>query len=253
MFIGFNYLIGCVVVITIMATAAILHFIYYRRFLPLLLKRASEECQAHTPQAPFNSFLDLSDLTKKITSLESDLEFQNKVCEEKYFSLVSVVPHTIYQINSDGYFLWVSDYVEDFGWHPEDLKGRHFSVIIHPDDVDKVSRLAVLPSLYGKNTGGSSAPKLFDERRTGRRSTKDLIIRVIPNGWTVESSLCVKTGRIASFGAVFSVGVYSAPVRSNVKQFVGTVGVIQDMTEYFELKRRLNQYESSLVGSETNG
>ncbi|HMK65992.1 MAG TPA: PAS domain-containing protein, partial [Thermodesulfobacteriota bacterium] len=91
----------------------------------------------------------------------------------EYESILNILPDIIYKIDPEGHFVFISNSVMSLGFQPEELLGRHFSVLVHPEDVLKVSRKYVLPKYQGKTTGEGKAPKLFDEVRTGRRITRN--------------------------------------------------------------------------------
>ena len=98
---------------------------------------------------------------------------------ERYVTIIKALPDIVYRIDPDGNFIFVNDAVRSLGYEPEELIGSHFSKIVHPDDVKLFARNFVLPVYIGKATGDEEAPKLFDERRTGKRKTKDLEIRLM--------------------------------------------------------------------------
>jgi len=50
---------------------------------------------------------------------------------------------------------------------------------VHPADLPRVS-VNWCCALPGKVTGVADMPKLFDERRTGQRVTKNMVVRLIP-------------------------------------------------------------------------
>ncbi|MBN2543927.1 PAS domain S-box protein [bacterium] len=167
--------------------------------------------------------------------------------EKRCLNLLDDLPVIIYEIDPDGYFVFVNNSIELLDYKPADLIGKHFSIIIHPDDLAFVSRSSVLPQFKGKITGDKKAPKLFDERRTGRRSTRGLEIRLIPKGWEKDQEKSEKkTGLLTLHGEVTSSGHYDAPVDSDIKQFLGTVGIIRDLTEKMEAEAEIKRLSSAM-------
>ena len=151
--------------------------------------------------------------------------------EKKYRTLVELIPHIIYKIDAEGNFIFVNSAVKALGYDPKELKGKHFSTIVHPDDVKKISRKYVLPKYGGKITGDEHAPKLFDERRSGNRITKNLEVRIVPKTWSREaekSDLIV--GSLRSSGELTAVGIYEGSPDNEYNNFLGTIGVIVDIT-----------------------
>ncbi|MDJ0765410.1 MAG: response regulator [Myxococcota bacterium] len=162
--------------------------------------------------------------------------------EEKHRTLLEAMPDIVYKIDPNGYVKYINRAISGLGYTPEELLGRHFSVIIHPDDLEGISRYSVLPKFAGRTTGYRNAPKLLDERRTGKRLTKDLTLRLIPKGWdeTDESELVI--GSLTSYGEISAAGHYLTNERTNTRKFSGTVGIIKDITE----RRRAEEEKAAL-------
>ena len=99
---------------------------------------------------------------------------------QEYNELLDILPDIIYKLDPDGRFIYLSKAITILGYTREELIGKHFSTIVHPDDLPNVSREEVLPRYRGKVTGVTDTPKLFDERRTGDRVTRNLAVRLIP-------------------------------------------------------------------------
>jgi two-component system, cell cycle sensor histidine kinase and response regulator CckA len=146
----------------------------------------------------------------------------------EYESILNILPDIIYKIDTEGRFVFLSNTVGLLGFQPDELLGRHFSVLVHPGDIPKVSRKQVLPDFQGKATGEQNAPKLFDEARTGRRITKNLAVRLIPKFVPQEM---VFEGRPAVEGEVIASGIYNRLVHDQTKEFEGTSGRIILKTE----------------------
>jgi PAS domain S-box-containing protein len=106
---------------------------------------------------------------------------------------------------------------------PADLIGKHFSVIIHPEDVDSVTRANVLMRLKGCVVGDENSPRLFDERRTGKRLTRKLRARLVPK-WGVDGCQGALDVEVVSIGLYHYNG-------SDTPVFAGTLGLIRDITE----------------------
>ncbi|MBF0538571.1 MAG: PAS domain S-box protein [Nitrospirae bacterium] len=138
-----------------------------------------------------------------------------------YTSLMDTIPDMVYKVDLDGNFTFINGAVRMIGYEPEELIGRHFSTIIAPEEIEYVSRLAVLPRYMGKALGEHHSPRLFDERRTLHRSTRGLEVHIIRK--------CVANGSKDTepetiIGEVNSSGVYT---REPNREFVGTLGIIK--------------------------
>ncbi|MCP4652259.1 MAG: response regulator [Candidatus Omnitrophica bacterium] len=150
---------------------------------------------------------------------------------DRYDVVVKTFPDIIYEINDQGYFVFLSEGVQLFGYTSEELIGKHFKEILHPEDFARVSRENVLPTYSGKVTGNDGSPGLFDERRTKDRITKGLEVRVVVKGESDEEEYrCCE---------VYSSGKWSREVSSKNKKFLGSIGVMRDVTErkQIELQR----------------
>ncbi|MFC1482720.1 PAS domain S-box protein, partial [Candidatus Margulisiibacteriota bacterium] len=162
-----------------------------------------------------------------------------KVSEENHRLIVNSIPDIVYQINANCIFTFLNKSVAYLGYSPNELIGKHFSILLHPDDIEKVSRSYVLPKIEGQKTGDKDSPGLFDERRCfnekkGKdRSTKGLEVRLIPKEKSKQSSI---NGEIISSGhhlytEVDAKGHYGVDARTDKKIFLGTVGIIRNITE----------------------
>ncbi|MBI5606538.1 MAG: PAS domain S-box protein, partial [Deltaproteobacteria bacterium] len=146
----------------------------------------------------------------------------------EYESILNIMPDIIYKIDPEGRFVYLSHSITSLGFQPEDLLGKHFSVLVHPDDVPSISRKVVLPKYLGKTTGDGKAPKLFDEVRTGRRITKNLAIRLIPKFSHQDKN----SGIIPTIeGEVIASGIYGQLAHDRNKEFEGTSGRIALKTD----------------------
>ncbi len=162
--------------------------------------------------------------------------------EKRYKNLLKVVPDTIYRISPEGNFTFISDSIAHLGYDPKELTGKHFSEIIHPNDIPAVSRELVLPKLTGKTTGLKRSPKLFDERRTGERITRCLQLRIIPKDWKENNGNGIMYGSVFSCGEIVCTGHYEADGPEG-DCFLGTVGVIRDVTDRVKTDEKLQNIQ----------
>lgn len=186
----------------------------------------------------------LPTMIRKVLNIRESRDRQNahfQISERRYLDLVSTLPDIVYILDGKGHFTYLNDSVSLLGYKPAELVGKHFSVIIQEDEMKKVSRELVLPSLRGQETGSAGAPKLFDERRSGPRMTRDLVVqlRLKP-----PSSQVPAIGNVHAFGETYGeiscVG-YMLPEYEGSD--IGTVGIIRDVTtrrrEELKLKESL--------------
>lgn len=152
--------------------------------------------------------------------------------EHRYRRLVQLMPDIVYTIDPKGIFTFVNDAIQILGYTPEEIIGKHFSIIINPLDLDAISSEKVLPKYTGKATTDETSPKLFDERRTGDRNTKGLEVRIKPKNVKRETFGRIEwLSKETAVIEVTSSGHYDKDIYEKEKRFLGTIGVIRDISE----------------------
>ena len=155
-----------------------------------------------------------------------------QVKEQQYLDLVQALPDVVYSVDENGYFTFVNDAVRELGYEPVELIGKHFSVLLEPEEVPRVSRSIILKQYEGKATGPAHAPKLFDERRRGPRKTMGLEVklRVNKRDGCVERAEDQRIGSVISYGEIDSAGYFAGEKGQGLK-LKGSVGIIHDITQ----------------------
>jgi PAS domain S-box-containing protein len=201
------------------------------RLASLIADESSTFC-IRDPDANWERFAPI--LLRKAVAVRESLDRQNVNivrAESSYMNLLRMVPDIVYVLDSDGCFAYLNDAIMQLGWKPSELIGRHFAEVVHPDDVSEVGRNTVLRRYEGVATGAGSAPKLFDERRSGERMTKGLEVRLRHKDefeWTRAS--------VDSWGEVSCLGVKLPEFQG---RGTGTIGIIHDVSERRETARQL--------------
>ncbi len=128
--------------------------------------------------------------------------------ERLYRLLVEQSPDIIYTLDEKGCFLFVNGRVQFLlGHSQEELIGQHYSVIVHPDDVEH-ARFA------------------FNERRIGDRASTNVEIRLqgkVPGVRHFENRTIVTV--------LSARGLYASPNQLAQPHFIGTSGVARDISE----------------------
>ena len=141
---------------------------------------------------------------------------------ESFQNLIKALPDFVYVLDNEGKFTYLNEAARGFGYDPESLIGKHFTAILHEDDRPNVSREAVLAKIRSKVSFPETPPKLFDERRSGSRMTRDLEVRIL-HGKTGE----IIFGSVNAYGeSVEDTALYSL---SRDTGFI-TMGAIRDIT-----------------------
>jgi PAS domain S-box-containing protein len=163
------------------------------------------------------------------------------ILEQRYEDLVHSLPDIVYELDSEGRFTFVNNSIGLLGYSPSDLLGKHFSILLYDEDAETVDRPLVLESFRGLSTGKALSPKLFNERRSIDRRTENLEVRLRrkPGSRAGEGDMIVT---VISYGEVTAAGEYA--MRSSNRDFMGSVGVIRDITlrrKSEEMLRKLYQ------------
>jgi signal transduction histidine kinase len=175
-----------------------------------------------------------SEQLREETSRRKEAEEKSSLVLQQYKALVDTIPDIMFEIDQHGRFTFLSEAIRLAGYRPEALLGKHFSEIIHADDISKISRLTVLELYKGKITGDRGSPKLFDERRTGLRMTKCLVLKLAPGP---------AAGRREPFIYVemHSSGKWGIDEATRQKTLLGSIGIIRDVTESMHNKEAIEQ------------
>ncbi|MEO5340203.1 MAG: response regulator [Magnetococcus sp. MYC-9] len=181
---------------------------------------------------------ELNRLHEKMNRLNADL----LAAKETYQTLVQTVPDMIYQLDEQGRFTFINHAMERLGYATDELVGQHFGVIIDPEDAEKVSFAKLLKQAKKGGLTGTP-PKLFDERRTGKRQTLGLEVRLrAKQSHAVQEPHCM--------GEVSSAGMYTTPMHDRQGRFIGTVGVLRDISERKRVEESLKKAHQQLQLSE---
>lgn len=153
--------------------------------------------------------------------------------EECYKYLVKNSPDIIYMLDGQGNFKFISNSAERLlGFQIEQLIGEHYTTLIHDNDLEK-------------------AKWSFNERRTGDRAASQMELRLKICDASGQFKDC-KVGHLTI--ELKSNGIYDEPIRKEDKKFIGTHGVIRDISDRKQLESQLKQaYKMEAIGTLTGG
>ena len=160
---------------------------------------------------------------------------------------MKTIPDIVYRIDPQGRFTFINEAIKRLGYMPEDLLGQHFSTIIRPADAQRVDRDVVLKNFKGKKTGDRKAPKLFNEQRTGERKTEGLEVSLVPrHKATVEHGFIEPLSSEYLIMEVNSSGMWEINPNADNRDFMGTVGVIRDISARKQMEKDLAEREAQM-------
>jgi diguanylate cyclase (GGDEF)-like protein/PAS domain S-box-containing protein len=124
--------------------------------------------------------------------------------------MVNNSPDIVYLLDKNGNFSFFNKQVEKLlGFSGKELLGRHYSTLVHPGDLER-SRF------------------VFSERRTGQRASKNVELRLLHKD-NKNSQLAPKQSDIDV--ELHSTGVYKNCKNRKEKIFLGTYGVVRDISQ----------------------
>ena len=150
-------------------------------------------------------------LKRRQLEMENNHILQRLQQSEKWHRfLVNSSPDFIYTLDCEGRFTFVNERVESLvGYRPDELLGKHYSLIIHEDDLPR-------------------AEHVFNERRAGDRSARNIEIRLKCNPGMRRPRLM--NGRCKSV-ELTATGMYDEEASPFERRFIGSYGVAKDITE----------------------
>ncbi|MBF0368153.1 MAG: response regulator [Magnetococcales bacterium] len=194
---------------------------------------------------------ELTEIQAQLRVINEQLSERTQALEEsetRFRSLVQTAPDIIYRIDKEGCFSFVNHAIRKLGYEPSELIGEHFSILIAPHQVDQVSRKKVLPDYKSRSDPPPAPPKLFDEKRTGSRKTMGLEVVL-----KTKSPGHEKVGRLETMDSsqlvveVNSSGMYQISTDTPQGQFIGTVGIIRDITDRQRVAEALRMAKDEAV------
>ncbi|PCJ17882.1 MAG: hypothetical protein COB02_12505 [Candidatus Cloacimonadota bacterium] len=197
--------------------------------------------------------LDLQAIQVVADTLSSHISLYSMICSHfsskiELDSILENMPDVVYKLDEEGCFTFITEEVSKWGYHQEDLLGKHYSNLLHEEDYFKVSRDHVLPNYVGVVTGDKGAPGLFDERRQGDRATKKSRVRIRSGKRTTLITPLNKSNNI--FYAEVNAGGFWIKDHRFRQKFLGTIGIIRDITSKQVTEEKLQETQDELIQAE---
>ncbi len=124
--------------------------------------------------------------------------------EKRYRHLVENLPDIVFMLNQDGQFTFINNRARMLlGFDPRELVGKHFSVLVHPEDFDR-------------------AQHVFNERRVGERTSSNVEFRLKSNHRNDRERVVENTSLDISIN---SMGMYSLVGTGPEQAFSGRTGL----------------------------
>ena len=166
-----------------------------------------------------------TDLAEKVEALAAS--------ETRFRGLVMAIPDIVYRADPEGRFTFLNDAVRVLGYRPEELLGTHLSRIMQPGDALAASH----------DVGPEDARRLSDWPGTGAPMPPGLEIRLLPRA---PGGLGAGVNAETLVAEVNSSGLYGIPLGTGQSVFLGTVGVIRDITERKRSEAELTRHREHL-------
>ena len=150
-------------------------------------------------------------LTRSRLEKENNHILQRLQQSEKWHRfLVNNSPDFIYTLDQQGHFTFVNDRLESLtGYQRKDLLGQHYSILIDEEDI-------------------SRAENVFNERRAGDRSTRNIELSLKCKPGLGRPRLM--HGRSKSV-ELTATGMYDNDQNPFDQRFIGSYGVVKDISE----------------------
>ncbi|MFC1620934.1 response regulator [Candidatus Omnitrophota bacterium] len=145
--------------------------------------------------------------------------------EEKYKILTKIIPDIIYEFDPNGRFTFVSDAIRELGYNPQELIGKHFGEIVHPDDRESIGYYGLLKDKKEKSVF-EGAPKCLEMKL------------VINNQGSVSAAYHYTE---LHFSAKWEKST------GEEKRFLGTIGVIKDINRRRIAEEKLEKAQTTLL------
>ncbi|MBV1885128.1 MAG: EAL domain-containing protein [Gammaproteobacteria bacterium] len=163
------------------------------------------------PYMPEELLNTISNALEKCSLEQENKAFQARLqdSDKLHRYIVNSSPDIVYMLDQEGRFTFLNDRIEKLlGYKKAELIGQHYSVVVFPDDL-QLARF------------------VFNERRTGPRSSRNVELRLKHKD---NQGACYFESNALSI-ELTAMGVYSRSGGDGKQKFIGTYGSARDITE----------------------
>lgn len=136
-------------------------------------------------------------------------------------SILKTIPDIVFRLDADGNITFIGPAISKYLQSPDALLGRSIFELVAPEDQAKVH--------YH-----------LQERRTGKRATNDMEIRLLLTRESSESPAAMR------YFSLSTQGIYNAQ-ETGPNHFLGTQGIVKDITDRKRLEQQLLQAQKMEV------
>jgi diguanylate cyclase (GGDEF)-like protein/PAS domain S-box-containing protein len=156
---------------------------------------------------------------RRLEQSHEQMEHKLALSEQLHRFIVNSSPDVVYILDRNGCFSFLNDRVESLlGYRKEELIGKHYSEIVHEEDIE-------------------AARNLFNERRTGDRATRNIELR-LRSRKPRNSDRPFQSQLV--WMDVMALGIYADPLERGRVNFRGTYGTARDISERKEAEQVIN-------------
>jgi PAS domain S-box-containing protein len=163
--------------------------------------------------------------------------------EKQFQNLLHHIPDIVYKIDENGMFRFVNRSVIILGYTPPELIGKHFTTIIHTDDVDRVKRaLTGVQSPHKNITKASFVP--VDKTESWTLKIDNIEVRLLPKRMSQRKSQHKFMETSAFYGEISASAYYRGVKGSTGSALLSIIGTIRDISN----RKRTEEYLRKMFG-----
>ncbi len=198
---------------------------------------------------PFDASQLLSKVKVFLALQKTHLELQQKVeelalSESRFQTLVKTIPDIVFRIDVQGTFVFINNAVRILGYTPEELLHKQYEILIHPEDIQNNSYLCNTKREGSKKI--ISREQLADTKRVEKIELRLLSKPDINEATKETHDEFTYHGHHILYTEASCSDIYHVLPSGEGYQFLGTVGVLRDITDRKKTEKELILYREHL-------